>query len=91
MQVSNSLQRDLNYVPSDPPIGLDPLLADWLRREFFSVYLSHQSLFLMNPQHEEPTILKIGTIVYADGINWDPGSGEGPYCYTSAGWKRMFT
>ena len=30
-----------------------------------------------------------GLIAYADGINWDPGSGEGPYMYTTSGWVFM--
>jgi hypothetical protein len=29
--------------------------------------------------HGEPDRLREGMVVYADGTNWDPGSGEGMY------------
>lgn len=37
-----------------------------------------------------PSSPKTGTIAYADGTNWDPGSGAGYYYYTVGGtWKYM--
>lgn len=38
------------------------------------------------PYPAAPTDPKIGQVAYADGTNWDPGSGEGLYLYKSAGW-----
>ena len=32
-----------------------------------------------------PTRPRTGLVVYADGTEWDPGSGEGLYVYNSAG------
>lgn len=30
-----------------------------------------------------------GDIRYADGTNWDPGSGEGIYAYYNATWNKL--
>jgi hypothetical protein len=89
MAANNSLQRALNFAPTDVPLGTDPVLADWLKREFFNVYLSQKSLLLLEPRSSEPSVPSIGLISYADGTSWDPGSGEGPYIYTSTGWQKM--
>ena len=32
---------------------------------------------------------KDGQIVYADGTTWDPGSGEGIYCYYNSAWNYL--
>jgi hypothetical protein len=89
MAANNSLQRALNYAPTDAPLGTEPILAEWLKREFFNIYLSQKSLLLLEPQHSEPSVPSVGLITYADGINWNPGGGEGPYVYTSTGWQKM--
>lgn len=34
--------------------------------------------------HREPENLRAGRVVYADGVDWDPGSGEGLYRRTIA-------
>ena len=34
-----------------------------------------------------PTRPRVGLMVYADGVKWNPGSGEGLYVYKSTGWK----
>lgn len=31
----------------------------------------------------------VGQVYYADGTSWNPGSGEGLYIYTSAGWVKL--
>lgn len=37
-------------------------------------------------QHAEIEKPRVGILVYADGTDWDPGSGEGLYVYKSGGW-----
>ena len=36
-----------------------------------------------------PTKYRDGTIVYADGTTWNPGSGEGAYIYYGAAWHSL--
>ena len=41
-----------------------------------------------NPLHVEPAKPRHGLLVYADGTDWDPGSGEGIYRFdSSATWR----
>jgi hypothetical protein len=49
-------------------------------------------LLQLEVQHAEPNadIIKKGMIAYADGTDWDPGSGEGPYFYNGSAWTAMF-
>lgn len=36
-----------------------------------------------------PTKPREGMVVYADGTDWNPGSGEGFYGYYAASWKKL--
>ena len=35
------------------------------------------------------TVIRDGMVVYADGTDWDPGSGEGIYAYYGAAWNHL--
>jgi hypothetical protein len=37
-----------------------------------------------------PTKPREGLVVYADGTNWNPGSGAGLYEYVGGAWRRLF-
>ncbi len=37
----------------------------------------------------EPQRPRDGDVVYADGTEWDPGSGEGLYIYYGAAWNKL--
>jgi hypothetical protein len=37
----------------------------------------------------EPVRPRDGTVSYADGTAWDPGSGEGIYGYYAGSWKKL--
>lgn len=40
--------------------------------------------------HSEPPKPRTGIAYYADGSDWNPGSGEGLYIYTSgAAWSKL--
>lgn len=45
-----------------------------------------EDLLALAVKHVEPSKVYIGLIAYADGTDWDPGSGEGMYVYKSGGW-----
>jgi len=77
--------------------ALDPLDEDFtpIQRERIRALIkaevistAYDSLSL-NPLHVEPTKRRPGRLAYADGTDWDPGSGEGLYIYTSAGWSLL--
>lgn len=39
--------------------------------------------------HAEPTKLISGMVAFADGTDWDPGSGQGVYCYYNSAWNKL--
>ncbi len=71
-----------NPVPSDPKD---------LPRYIFEEFLKLQGALEENPttfievKNTTPSRKKQGDIVYADGTNFDPGSGEGIYFVNAAG------
>lgn len=60
-----------------------------LQRELQRIAEALASVHQLEVFHVEPERPTVGAIYYADGSNWDPGSGEGPYIRTSAGWKFL--
>jgi hypothetical protein len=84
------------YYPEAPPlpeVGNDKQreIIEWTHRElnristtlFTDVYLNLEKKFVAPPKPQE------GDITYADGVSWDPGSGEGIYAYESGGWVLL--
>ena len=43
-------------------------------------------LLALAVKHAEPDKVFVGLIAYADGTDWNPGSGEGVYVYKTGGW-----
>jgi len=39
--------------------------------------------------YTQPEKRRVGMIVYADGVKWNPGGGEGLYVYKTAGWTKI--
>ncbi len=39
--------------------------------------------------NEEPARLYNGVVAYADGTNWNPGSGRGVYAYENGSWVKL--
>lgn len=44
---------------------------------------------LLREWNAEPDRLYNGLVAYADGTNWNPGSGRGVYAYESGSWKLL--
>jgi hypothetical protein len=64
-------------VPDDPAN-----VPGFLRRELAQIQRSansQESSFDFVVLHAEPAKTRAGMVVYADGTDWDPGSGEGIY------------
>jgi hypothetical protein len=72
-------------IPDDCPAGLKAWLADELRRVAATV----NATVVLEPLGAEPTRPRNGLVVYADGTNWDPGSGEGIYGYEAGAWVKL--
>lgn len=47
-----------------------------------------EAIFLA-PLNAAPAKVKAGLLVYADGTNWNPGSGEGAYLYYNSTWNYL--
>jgi hypothetical protein len=76
------------YNPEQSPREYDP---DWLDRELNNI---KRSLLLfdfiqLKELHVEPTKPRDGMVVFADGTDWDPGSGQGYYGYYGAVWNFL--
>ena len=44
---------------------------------------------LLTEWNAEPDKLYNGLVAYADGTNWNPGSGRGVYAYESGSWALL--
>jgi len=48
-----------------------------------------QPFFLMVTSYSAPAKLIDGMVVLADGVHWNPGSGDGLYRYKNGTWKYL--
>lgn len=48
-----------------------------------------QDFVRLKQTHVAPAKPRDGYIYYADGTNWNPGSGEGIYAYYNASWNKL--
>lgn len=79
------------YSPNVVPAEYD---AEFFRQELERVAITVQELeppwVILDPQDNEPSKIKAGMVVNADGTNWNPGYGAGLYLYIGSGWKPLF-
>jgi hypothetical protein len=64
--------------PYEPAYMEDPFLREETAR-IQRVLNNPEPFLLMQVLHEAPTRVWAGMVVYADGTDWDPGSGQGLY------------
>ena len=76
--------------PLSTPVEQEYLVG-YLQRQFQSIQSSFQLGFAQNLKffHAEPEKPHEGLLVGADGTNWNPGAGEGVYCYYAGTWNRL--
>ena len=62
-----------------------------LERELARIQASIDALFdgQLEVFHNEPVRPREGMVVFADGTDWDPGSGIGVYAYHGAAWNKL--
>lgn len=51
--------------------------------------LSETQVLELRPVHVEPTRPREGMIVFADGTDWNPGSGVGVYTFLAGSWSKL--
>ena len=74
------------YQPN--PLYDDSTIAKHLNKELEKISDAFRSMQIENLEfkvwHVEPDKPRVGQAYYADGSDWNPGSGEGLYIYKSA-------
>jgi len=68
------------YQPEYPSLDVE-----YLYREFQRIATALEGVSRWDVSYGEPEKPRAGDIRYADGTEWDPGSGEGLYRYNLAG------
>lgn len=76
-------------VPDNAPSALKAWLADAMRAIASDLSAPQPLSVTLAVLGNEPTRVRNGTIVYADGAEWDPGSGEGFYGYENGAWVKL--
>lgn len=79
------------YIPSNVPFDRDALIP-WLAQEFANIrraLTQADQYLLLSDLNKEPEKIADGMIVLADGANWDPGLGQGVYCYYNGAWNKL--
>lgn len=78
------------YVPGDPPSNADEMQR-FLRDETqkISSVIALLAAGHLDKVNAAPAKPREGDIRFADGTNWNPGSGEGAYIYRSAAWHFL--
>ena len=81
-----------HYEPGPLPVDekdLGVFLINELKR-IGDVFLN-QALFRLERTNVAPTRPRGGDVRYADGTNWDPGSGEGIYFFkeSTSAWVKL--
>jgi len=66
-------------------------LADYITNELREVSraFSESEVLESRTVYKEPTRPREGMIAVADGTNWNPGSGAGPYAYVGGTWVYL--
>lgn len=76
--------------PYNGPLDLEGLLS-YVQEELDSIRrdLVESSTIELRPIYAEPTKLREGMLVFADGTVWNPGGGKGVYTYSSGAWVKL--
>jgi hypothetical protein len=78
------------YEPTQPP-GDPTQAAEWARTEFeaISKVLQEFDITRFVVTHVAPTKTQEGSLVFADGTDWNPGGGRGMYEYRGGTWQKL--
>lgn len=80
------------YYPAHVPALVDvEELRQYLEDELRRIAAEFQQTEILNFRilNTEPAKRMDGMLVFADGVNWDPGSGAGLYERRSGAWQKL--
>lgn len=80
------------YRPSQPPVGLDPLVAEYIHTELqrIAAIFPDPRVISIDQTVSAPTKPRAGDIRLADGSGWSPGGGgAGYYGYYGGAWVKL--
>lgn len=79
------------YVPAPVPENLPANVQQFLREELRRIQIQFTTIdnLNLNPRAAEPTRYSDGMVVYANGTDWDPGSGAGFYGREAGAWVKL--
>lgn len=82
----NSIAYQIDEPPRDPSA-----LGRYLYSELLKIQATIQGLSdgHLDMTHVPPAKPRDGDIRLADGTDWDPGSGQGLYCYYGGVWNLL--
>lgn len=87
-----SMSYVATYRPTPAPFGLEAMRA-WALEQFGRIAdllpMPEVRGLHLQPLAAEPARIADGDLVYADGSNWNPGSGAGVYCRISGAWVKL--
>ena len=71
--------------------GSQSELPEYLDRQFRAIAIAIEALAAgqLDVTNVAPDKPRDGMIRYADGTNWNPGSGEGIYAYYGGAWNKL--
>lgn len=83
-------ETKLRYSPNPPPQSKDPAqIVLWAYRELQRASVALEQGNIIEKLYAAPDKPQDGQIVYADGTQWNPGSGAGIYAYIGGSWTKL--
>ena len=74
----------MGYTPTKAPEGYETAWLDEELKRIEQALAASQDVVQFKEWHEEPPKPRSGQVYFADGTDWDPGSGQGMYVYDGA-------
>lgn len=81
----------MRYTPTAVPVALPRGMRDWLARELRRIAnaVGTADTVTLEQLAAEPARLADGMVVYANGTDWNPGSGAGVYAREAGAWVKL--
>lgn len=80
------------YTPGNPPTTSIQALAAYIadeQRKIAQAMETQDASLSLETLYAAPAKYGNGTIVKADGVTWNPGTGAGVYCYYAGTWNKL--